>query len=362
MYPFKRVVPFAVAAIAVAGLAGNRVYAQESWTDSISISGDLRPRFEYIDEESTTDRPRERFRVRVGMTADVNDDVKAIVRLASGGSNPVSTNQTFDGGFSRKAVGIDLAYADWTPVDDLHVFVGKMKNPIHRAGGHALIWDSDLNPEGVAVGYESGAFFGTAGTYFVEERSSSDDSFLLSAQGGMAFDLSDAGTLTAGVGYHVYTETKGNEPFWVPLSFGNSVDANGNLIYDYNQAEVFAEYATSADELPLSFFANYVRNTEVDDNDTGYAFGAKIGKTGEPGTWQASWAWQKLEADAVIATFTDSDFGGGGTDAKGHTIKGAYVLANHWTLGGTLFLNEVDLASGTPRDYTRLQLDLIFSF
>jgi hypothetical protein len=59
---------------------------------------------------------------------------------------------------------------------------------------------------------------------------------------------------------------------------------------------------------------------------------------------------------------TDSDFGNGGTDARGHTIKAAYALKDNWTVGGTLFVNEIDLASGTPRDYTRLQLDLVFSF
>lgn len=362
MNTLKQVLPSAISAIAVAGFAPGSVNAEESWTDSISFNGDFRPRYEAIDEDGLPDRDRGRFRIRVGMTADVNDDVNVIFRLASGGDNPVSTNQTFDDGFSRKDIGIDLAYADWTPNDDLHVYVGKMKNPIHRTGSHALIWDSDLNPEGVAVAYESGAFFGTAGTFFVEERSSTDDSLLLAVQGGMNFDLTDNDTLMVGIGYYDYTEAQGNRPFWIGLPFGNSVDANGNLLYDYNQVQGFAEYSTSLGKLPLSFFVDYVQNTEVDVNDTGQAFGVRIGKTGEPGTWQASWAWQELEADAVIATYTDSDFGGGGTDAKGHTIKGAYALSDNWTVGGTLFLNERGLASGTPRDYTRLQLDLNFSF
>lgn len=353
---------FAVFTTVSLGLAPHTSLAQESWTDSISFKGDLRPRYEYIDREGFTNRNRGRFRIRVGMTADVNENVNVIFQLASGGDNPVSTNQSFDDGFSRKDVGIDLAYADWTPIEDLHVFVGKMKNPIHRAGGHALIWDSDLNPEGVAVAYESGPFFGTAGTYFVEERATADNSLLLSVQGGMTFKLSDAGTLTAGVGYHDYTETMGNRPFWIGLPFGNSVDANGNLLHDYNEAEVFAEFATHIGNFPLSLFANYVQNTEVDVNDTGQAFGVQIGKAGEPGTWQASWVWQELEADAVIATYTDSDFGGGGTNARGHTIKAKYALRDNWAVGGTLFLNEVDLASGTPHDYTRLQLDLEFKF
>jgi len=178
----------------------------------------------------------------------------------------------------------------------------------------------------------------------------------------MTFDLSDAANLTAGVGYHDYTETMGNLPFWLGVPFGNSVDANGFLLYDYNQVEAFAEFTTSIGELPLIFFANYVQNTDVDVNDTGIAFGGQLGKAGEPGTWQASIAWQELEADAVVALFTDSDFGGGGTDAKGYTLKGKYALTDNWALGGTLFLNEVELASGSPRDYNRLQLDLEFKF
>lgn len=352
------VAPLAVFAVFVSP-AG---VAQDSWTDSISFKGDFRPRYEYIDMEGLPENDRGRFRIRVGMSADVKDDVKVVFQLASGGDNPVSTNQSFDGGFTRKDIGIDLAYADWTANDEWHVFVGKMKNPIHRAGSHALIWDSDLNPEGVAVGFESGAFFGTAGTYFVEERSLTDDSLLLTAQGGMHFEMSENSMLTAGAGYYAYTNTVGNSPFWIGLPFGNSVDANGNLIYDYHQLEVFAEYETTIGKIPLSLFVDYVQNLEVDLNDTGTAFGARIGKADEPGTWQASWAWQELEADAVIATYTDSDFGGGGTDARGHTIKAAYALAENWTVGGTLFLNEVGLASGSPQDFTRLQLDLNFSF
>lgn len=343
-------------------LASPAGFAEDNRTDSISFEGDIRLRYESIDEDGLPERQRGRFRIRVGMSATVNDDVTAIIRLASGGDNPVSTNQSFDGGFTRKDIGIDLAYVDWTPGDEWHVYVGKMKNPIHRAGSHELIWDSDLNPEGVAAAYESGPFFGTAGTYFVEERALGDDSLLLAVQGGARFDLTNNAKLAAGAGYYDYTETMGNRPFWNGLPFGNSVDANGRLLFDYNQLELFAELETGIGKLPVSYFVDYVENTEASVNDTGRAFGVRIGKADEAGTWQASWAWQELEADAVIGTYTSSDFGDGGTDARGHVINAAYALAKRWTLGGALFVNEVDLASGTPRDYTRLQLDLNFSF
>ncbi len=185
---------------AMGGLGPVDATAQESWTDSIAVKGDVRLRYDGIREEGDPDRDRARFRFRLGLTADVNENVKAILRFASGGDNPVSTNQSFDDGLSRKDIGLDQVYLDWTLNDKTHVYGGKMKNPLHRAGGHALIWDSDLNPEGIAIKYESGGFFGTAGLLFVEERSSTDDSLLMALQGGYEFELSDGVTLTAGRG------------------------------------------------------------------------------------------------------------------------------------------------------------------
>ena len=336
--------------------------AQEDQSDSFTFKGDFRPRFEAIDEAGEEDRQRGRFRLRLGLTAKINDKVKAIVQIASGGDNPVSTNQTFDGGFSSKDIGLDLAYVDWAPNDDLHVYAGKMKNPLFRAGGHALVWDSDLNPEGIALKYEKGVFFGTLANFSVEERSSEDDSLLLAVQGGVKIDVSGGNVLTAGVSYLDYSNTKGNSPFYDGKPRGNSVDAAGNLILDYTVLEVFGAFETKVAGMPLMIFADFIRNSEADTNDAGYAFGAQLGKAKASGSWQGSLAYQDIEADALIAIFTDSDFGGGGTDATGFILKARYALADNWALAGTFFLNEVEENIGNEHDYKRLQLDVEFKF
>ena len=156
---------------------------EESWVDRIKLKGDVRLRHESVDEDGEEDRARGRFRTRFGLSAKVSDDVKVVLQLASGGDNPVSTNQTFDGGFSTKDFGVDLAYVDWKINDNVTVYGGKMKNPLYKAGGVPLIWDGDLNPEGIAVKFSHGNFFGTAGTFSVEERSSTDDSLLVCPAG-----------------------------------------------------------------------------------------------------------------------------------------------------------------------------------
>ena len=75
-----------------------------------------------------------------------------------------------------------------------------------------------------------------------------------------------------------------------------------------------------------------------------------------------AWAYRDIEADAVIGTFTDSDFGGGGTDSSGHVLKGKYALSKRTSFGGSYYLNDVDRFQGTAHDYKRLQIDVEFKF
>jgi hypothetical protein len=339
-----------------------QVGEEESWEDRISFKGDLRLRYETIDEDGRDDRKRGRFRTRFGMSAKITDNVKFTMQIASGGDNPVSTNQSFDDGFSTKDLGLDLAYVDWKVNDNMNIYGGKMKNPLVRVGGAPLIWDSDLNPEGGTFIYQSEIFFASLGGFVVAERSSSDDSLLFTGQGGVKFDMSDAGRLTAGIGYYDYSNTIGNEPFYQGRDKGNSVDADGNFIYDYNIFEVFSEYETSLGDWPFAVFATFARNTEVDIEDTAYAFGVKAGKAIEKGTMEFSWAYMDLEADAVIGIFTDSDFADGNVDSDGHIFRGKYALSRNVALGGTLFINTLGEFEGNKRDYQRFQLDLEYKF
>ena len=111
---------------------------EPSWADRISVKGDLRLRYEGIDEEGEEERTRARYRARFAVTGQVSDDVKVVMELASGADSPVSRNVTFDGGFDVDDIGFDLAYVEWTATDNLTVFGGKMKNPLYRAGGAPL--------------------------------------------------------------------------------------------------------------------------------------------------------------------------------------------------------------------------------
>lgn len=332
------------------------------WVNRIKFNGDLRLRYDAVDEEDLTNRSSGRFRIRFGATAAVADDIKVVFQVASGGDNPVSGNQSFDDGFTTKDIGIDLAYVDWRVNENLNVYGGKMKNPLYRAGAAPVIWDGDLNPEGVAATYSSGMLFSTLGAFVVEERSSSSDSMLYAGQVGVKFGVGEGATITAGAGYFGYSDTVGNKPFYEDLPLGNTVDLSGNFVYEYKDTELFAQYDTQFGAWPLSIFGHVAQNNEVDDNDTAWAAGVRIGAAKDQGAMEFGWTYMDIEADAVVGTYTDSDFGGGRTDTSGHLVKARYVLRKNIHLGATFFINDVERSFGVEHDYNRVQLDIEFKF
>lgn len=330
-----------------------------SWAETIKMNGDFRYRHEAFDVENRRERHRQRMRARVSITGEVSDTVTAGFRLATGGNDPISTNQSFDDASSSKGVVIDQAYVNWkTPIDGLKVSAGKFKNPLHRVGSNSLLWDGDLNPEGVGATYKNGGFFANALASWVDESSSDDDSFLVGGQLGNNIELGDNAKLKAGLGYYNYLDARGEPAFFDGDAQGNLLNADGEYISGFELVEGFVEYVTKLDGKQLTLFADYVKNLEADDYDQGYAVGAKL----KAYVWQWGYTYQDLEADAVLGTFTDSDFIGGGTDGKGHILQVGYAVSKRIGLRGTLFLNDRNVDFGTEEEFKRLMLDISFKY
>lgn len=328
---------------------------------NIRFAGDLRYRQESINEDTVAERHRQRIRARFGVTADIAERVRVGLQLATGNDDPVSANQTLDGGFSRKSFGVDRAFFTWAATEQLSFTGGKMANPFFRPGSHHLIYDGDLNPEGLALRYGRGDWFVNYAGLWVEERGAANDSILLGGQFGYRHTLDNGMRLTAGASYYDYLETQGQTPFWDGDAAGNRLTPAGRYLNDFNLTEVFAELGLTAGERPVTLFADYVMNSEASDQDTGFAIGASIGQVSKRGDWRLGYAYQDLEADAVIGTFTDSDFGGG-TDNKGHVVEVNYGFRDRLVFGLRYFLNERGAAAGNEHDYNRLQADVVFNY
>lgn len=104
-----------------------------AWAAKTQIKGDVRLRYEDVNVDNPISRSgnqdRERVRARVGFYSEINPQVDAGVRVATGSSADArSTNQSLDNYFEKKSLWVDLAYLDWHPtaVPNLHLIGGKM--------------------------------------------------------------------------------------------------------------------------------------------------------------------------------------------------------------------------------------------
>jgi len=343
----------------------NEQTSAADWSEKIKMKGDFRYRMENIDQQGRNERNRQRIRARAAILADVTNKVEVGLGFASGGDDPVSTNQTIGGGGSTKDINLDLAYFDWQTSNNTHIIGGKFKNILYKPGKHALLWDGDWNPEGVGFKWASGDWFANGmGTWFDSDSKNTDTEFSYGLQGGLKKSLGDNAKLTAGLGYYVI-DTAGKGTFFGDANdfFGNSFDpATNTYVYNYEELELFADLSFSIFNRPASLFLDYVQNQDADAFDSGYAVGVKLGSAKSTGSWDFSYIYQDLEADAVFGLVSDSDFGGGGTDSSGHMLKGSYAIGKNFNANFTYFINEIDANAGSEKDYDRLQLDLSFKY
>ena len=334
------------------------------WTDTIRWQGDFRYRYEAFNVEGEPNRDRNRIRARAALIADVTPTIEVGLGLASGGEDPVSSNQTLGGGGSSKGLNIDLAYFDWSGLAGTHVVGGKFKNYLVDSGSNALLWDSDWRPEGFGARWANDLFFVNGMGTWIESDSKAGQSFAYATQAGINMELKNV-KLVAGIGYYVF-DTKGSSSFFGDEDdfFGNSFNpVTKTYLYDYEELEVFAGMVFDLWDRPLLTFGTYVQNQAVDENDTAWSVGFKYGKTSKRHDWDVGYMYKHLEADAALGLLVDSDFGGGGTNAKGHVFKGSYGLAKNVAAKFTYFINDVGIRpEEDSTDFNRLQLDLSFKY
>ncbi len=343
----------------------NKISKKQSKTslaDRISFKANFRQRYEIIDQEGREERDRHRLRLRAAMKMKIDDSLSFTLGVATGGDSPVSTNQALDTGFSTKDIRLALAHFDYKFSGDLNLTGGKMKNPFYRPGGTLALWDGDLNPEGFALKFNRDSTKGTLVGFSVEERSSNSDSYMLGGQITHDFKISDSSTLVAGVGYYNYSNLKGFEPLYDSRSRGNSIDANGNYLTDFNIAEFLVEYKTKLADQPLSFFGNIHKNTAADDLGRSIAYGINYGKIKDSGSWKIELSYIDNEADSVIALFNDSDFGGGNTDTKGFILRYGHGIKKNLWFRLSYINSEFGQSQNVQTDYKRLLLDLNMKF
>ncbi|CRM39056.1 hypothetical protein [Pseudomonas sp. 24 E 1] len=351
-----------------------------AWAAKTQLKGDVRFRHETIKIDGTPnnggkDKDRERIRARLGAYTEINSQVDTGIRIATGSSDDArSTNQDLDGYFNKKSIWLDLGYIDYHPdqIKNLHVIGGKMLQPWVSMGD--VIWDSDINPEGLALTYKyplgsSAELFGSLGNYNLKDNVNGDgvqfrnDLRMTAGQLGSRFTLTDNLKLTLGGSVYAFQNdedsrcpTAGSTACLTPAeTVANTTAGNAS---EYRLYEGFSQIDIGGLAVPLSFYGQYVQNTKATDKDqdTAWLLGAKSKVFG----FNLDYNYRDVQRYAVVGALTDSDFAGGFTGARGHKFKVGYDIDKNFAVGATYFLTKADYASAAgyrDANANTLQLD-----
>jgi putative porin len=394
----------------------------------LELFGDMRLRYEYRGGRLPADDPdhpndwqereRERYRLRVGLRGTLLDDWFFGLRLETS-ANARSTNVTFGddtstssagggGPFAKGSDGIFVgqAYGGYKGFPDFIFTGGRMPNPFVNT---RMVWDEDINPEGLAEQWKHTFTFGAGappppsyskdgkavapppsepflkldlfanfGQFVYDDSNPSNpigpiptvkqpiggetqnvptaNAFLLGWQVGAKFDFPHI--LYFQLAPTLYNYTGDGNTFNIHFSGdpgGNQTGINSLLVFD-----IPAEIGWKVGKIPMRIFGDFATNFEADDRaaaaghpgegNNRYAFevGAGIGQLKRKHDWQIEAWWQYQDQYALDPNLIDSDFFNSQLNLQGPVVRVGYMLADAVVLQlSYAHASRIDSALGT---------------
>jgi hypothetical protein len=325
--------------------------------------GDFRLRYQnqQVDEagSNTLDRDRFPLRFRLGATIHMYEDMDIGFRMGTGGLTARNSgNSTLDSTFSNKALDLTRAFFKWTP-DQFTIEGGKYSAPFMKS---SLLWDSDINVEGVSEQYSHKIrdthLQLTLGQFMVDEINPGEDIILYAYQGIIEQDT-QLGKVKVALAYYDFSNHE--DP--------NSVSAAGgsnNTGSEVKILDVIAQWSEKINGKNLTLFGEYAKNTGdlasgQADLDTAWDVGIRYGKSGKKfGDWELGYNYRVVQTEAVFEPFMDSNTNLGTTNFRGYKISGALGLRKGIKVKTSYYNTRVE--RGTKNDISIFQTDLMFKF
>jgi len=201
---------------------------------------------------TTQDRSNlERIRARLGVTAQVSEQITAGLQLATGSTDgPVSTTSTLGGGFAKSDIWLNQGYINYAPTDWVNLTAGRFENPFFSSD---LLFSNDLAFDGIAAKFRKTlpaapavTLFGTAGIFPIQYttdtfpsnsigKGSSNTQWMLGAQFGAEWKIDPSNTLKGAVAYYDFQNLKGQLSTPCALYLGASACSTDNDAPDFMQ-------------------------------------------------------------------------------------------------------------------------------
>jgi len=285
----------------------------------------------------------------------------------------LGNNTTLTGNGSKKFIFVDAAYGKWMPINDgtwmVAGTIGKMDQPFQVS---PMVFDADYTPEGGALQttykINDQNSLAVNGAAFVLAQFNTRGPFLYGGQaiwnanwtpklgtsaGIAAYDIADDSNLgTFAGGTPPYDSNLGNTINGVKFASNfNPIVASGSVTYTLDSFPLYPGV------FPIKLVGEYMNNPAAASNNEGWNAGVTFGKAGKKGSWDISYRYQRLEADAWWDQIVDDDniaffpvsagFGNtavaaaGGTNIKGHLVKFNYSIFDSLTFTFTCYINDL---------------------
>ncbi len=364
---------------------------------------------------TTENQNRLRLRARLGVKVAVNDWMSAGIAMTTGDpKDPLSPNQTQGTKDAKYNFGLDRAYLKAEIKPWLNVVGGRFANPWLSTD---LVWDPDLAFDGVAASFtpkitDNWSSFLTVGAFPLEltelasgtpGSNKAKSKWMYGSQAGIKWTSINLSSAKLGLALYDFSHVEGiGNTYSGETAYDATAPAfrtKGNTYYDitygqpnplssdkYGLVSKFRELnltgqldIASFNPVHIMLTGDYVRNigfdaqeiaartgiTNIKKEVNGYQVKLAIGMptTYQSNDWQAFAGYKRLEADAVLDAYTDSDFHLGGTNAKGWIVGASYGLdKNAWLTARWFSADEITPRTALPLSIDVLMLDLNAKF
>jgi hypothetical protein len=320
----------------------------------LKLSGDARVRYEYRTGEDNganeQEKNRYRYRLRLALSGKFHDGWffgTRIEPLANNRSTNVTAGNATTPFSKADSLAIGQAYIgrNW---DDFTVTAGRMPNPLVST---SMVWDDDINPDGLAEqwSHEAGkitwmanfaqfVYEGTGTTNPINNTTTSRENTYL-----WAFQVGGKAKVAEGVSVQVmptYYRYSGNDTSATALNAGLGTGINSYRTEGLEILDLPVEIGFKIGALPAKVFGDFAYNLDADTRareagkpgftgeDTAYMVGFGIGQSKVKGDWEAKAFWQSVDAFALDSNLVDSDLFDGRTNMEGFGLQGTYVITD----------------------------------
>ena len=332
----------------------------------LRFNGDFRVRYEYTTTgNGSLSLGREVVRFRAGITYPLRDDIIVRARLATGDpDDPNSTDVTLSSFLNDFAVSLDVASVEITRTRWAAV-AGKFFNPLQYT---ELVWDGDVNPQGVSgrvmVGDRAKLSGTLTGIYFIVDQQTDN---LSSDMGGGQLTVSapvgSKGRVSGSAAYYDYRIRSLTAAGAGDTRSNRLAPGGGAYLSDFDLLDllVAVDYSGISERYPLRLVGDYVHNSGASDLNTGFGVDAYLGRSARPGDLRFRYGYGMTETDAVLAAFSH-DNTTLGTNYEIHTLAVDGVPITNFFLNATLYYYRPHEVIAARTYQKRLRLNAMVTF